>query len=119
MDEQHEIEQVERHVQLQFRQMMAVSRSLQSLLLEKFQPEHISATLKIAAAEGERESKFRTQVFGGSLVVGPIAFLAMCALFLHYGKPELLEKLLGPLVAVIIVAAGGYSVGRYQGSKDE
>lgn len=73
-------------------------------IVDKFQPEHISATLASVENENKREHFSNRLYFIGSIV----GALLLCILFLGFNQAPLVEKVL----VAFLGFAGGYGLGK-------
>ena len=82
--------------------------------------DHITEAIKHA---GERERFTHTERILSTSLLGVVGVLALlfvfgiCWLFLSFNKPELLEKILPPLITFATGAFGGFGIGRYTARK--
>lgn len=78
-------------------------------LVDKFQPEHITATIASAENESRREHISNRLFFIG----GVVGALLLCLMFLGFSQAALVEK---SLIA-FLGFAGGYGIGRTSARK--
>jgi len=89
-------------------------------IAQKVTRDHITEAIKHA---GEREQFANTERMLSTSLMGGVGLLAflfvfgICWLFLSFNKPELLEKILPPLITFVTGAFGGFGFGRYSARK--
>lgn len=91
-------------------------------ILERMTEGHLTQVLDQSEKEGARHHRERIlqhSLVAAAVVLALVTILLLCWMFLAYGKPELLDKIIALIAGLVAGGIGGFGAGRVTAPKDE